>query len=256
MPNQNFAVTLINGPTVLVKFRNLRFLTDPTFDHAGCEYHGAVTLRKTSSPVIDSASLGPIDAVLLSHDQHKDNLDDSGRQLLEGVPLVLTTEVGADRLGGAARGLAVWERVELTAPDGTIVSVTATPCRHGPAGVEPLTGDVIGFMIEVDGMEPVYVTGDTVYYEGVAEVARRFSPGHIIAFTGAAQPRGPFDLTMSVNDVLDTAHAFKDALIIPVHNEGWEHFTESADVLVDAFTTFGMSERLRTIARGERVALA
>ncbi|MGR6429303.1 MBL fold metallo-hydrolase [Rhizobium sp. PAMB 3174] len=256
MPHESFSVTLINGPTVLIEFRGFRFLTDPTFDHAGCEYHGAVTLRKTSDPVIDPGSLGPIDAVLLSHDQHKDNLDDSGRRLLDSVPLVLTTEVGAGRLGGAARGLAVWGHVELTAPDGSTVRVTATPCRHGPAGIEPIAGDVIGFMIEAEGMEPVYVTGDTVYYEGVAEVARRFSPGHIIAFTGAAQARGPFDLTMSVNDVLDTAHAFKDALIIPVHNEGWEHFTETADVLVEAFTTFGISDRLRTIARGERVALA
>ncbi len=73
--------------------------------------------------------------------------------------------------------------------------------------------------------ETLYVTGDTVFYEGVAEVARRFSPRHIIAFAGAARPRGPFDLTMSANDVLDTAHAFPQATIIPVHSEGWEHFT-------------------------------
>jgi L-ascorbate metabolism protein UlaG (beta-lactamase superfamily) len=69
-------VTYIGGPTALVEWGGLRFLTDPTFDPAESLYPtSAYTLRKTIGPAIDVAALGPIDAVLLSHDHHFDNLD-------------------------------------------------------------------------------------------------------------------------------------------------------------------------------------
>ena len=64
--------------------------TDPTFDPPG-DYPGAMTLTKTKPATVTPAELGPIDAVLLSHDEHADNLDDSGRKLLCEVPVVLTT---------------------------------------------------------------------------------------------------------------------------------------------------------------------
>ncbi len=243
--------TLIGGPTVLIDYHGLRLLTDPTFDAAGSEYpRGHVTLRKTSAPACMPDDLGAIDAVLLSHDQHADNLDNAGRALLARVPVTLTTPVGAARLGGTARGLAPWTFVTLPAPNGTQVRITATPARHGPAGIEPLAGDVIGFVLEADGTPAVYVTGDTVYYEGVAEVARRFAPEVILAFAGAARPRGPFDLTMSANDLLDTAHAFPQALILPVHAEGWAHFTLSAEEARQVFQNLGLDSRLELLVPG------
>jgi L-ascorbate metabolism protein UlaG (beta-lactamase superfamily) len=254
MPNKPTEITLVGGPTAVVTFCGLRFLTDPTFDAAGSVYHlGAVTLRKKTSPAIGTEALGRIDAVLLSHDQHADNLDTSGREFLKEAAAVLTTPSGAARLGGNARGLSVWESVTLDAPDGTPIRITATPCRHGPAGIEPIAGEVTGFLLEAqDGRGgPVYVTGDTVFFSGVAEVARRFSPSLILAFAGAARTRGPFDLTMSAGDLLDTAHAFPRALIVPLHSEGWEHFTQSSEDLQTAFTALQMSDRLKVIQPGE-----
>jgi hypothetical protein len=46
----------------------------------------------------------------------------------------------------------------------------------------------------------IYLTGDTVFYDGVAEVARRFHPELVVIFAGAARTRGPFNLTMNTND--------------------------------------------------------
>jgi len=257
MPDIQARVTLIGGPTVLIEYAGLRLLTDPTFDDTGGEYGGSgVTLKKLTKPAVDQDAVGRIDAVLLSHDQHSDNLDKSGRELLRKVPLVLTTRAGSDRLGGSAKGLADWESHAMDAPAGS-VRITATPCRHGPAGIEPIAGDVIGFMIEdLSGrLGSIYVTGDTVYYEGVAEVARRFDPASIIAFAGAARVRGPIDLTMSVNDLLDTARAFPNAAIIPVHTEGWAHFTQSTEEIAGVFNALGQGHRVRTIGRGEALGL-
>lgn len=249
-------ITLIGGPTALIDYHGLRLLTDPTFDAPGSLYpRGDVTLRKTSAPSCTPAELGRIDAVLLSHDQHEDNLDHTGRALLAHVPLTLTTAAGADRLGGNAHGLKPWDSRSLRAPDGTLVRITATPARHGPAGIERLMGDVVGFIIEAEGMPTVYVTGDTVYYEGVAEIARRYTPELILAFAGAARPpQRSVDLTMSANDLLDTAQAFPQALILPVHSEGWEHYTLSTEAARQAFQKLGLASRMELLTPGRPFA--
>jgi L-ascorbate metabolism protein UlaG (beta-lactamase superfamily) len=73
----------------------VRVLTDPAFDPAGGEYvTGPVTLHKTSDPALRLDQLEPIDLVLLSHDQHFDNLDHAGRAMLPQVRNVLTTPPG------------------------------------------------------------------------------------------------------------------------------------------------------------------
>lgn len=259
MSNQKIALTLVGGPTVLIEYGGLRLLTDPTFDGSGHEYsRNGVILRKIADPKFGPDALGRVDAVLLSHDQHADNFDDLGRAFSQSVPVLLTTAAGAGRLGGNVLALDVWGSHILLDDDGTEVKITATPCRHGPAGIEPISGDVIGFMIETTdrSLPAVYVTGDTVYYEGVAEVARRFSPDFVLAFAGAARVRGPIDLTMSANDLLDTANAFPQSLIIPVHIDGWAHFTQGADEVAGVFKALGFEKRMRTIAPGERIVLA
>jgi L-ascorbate metabolism protein UlaG (beta-lactamase superfamily) len=236
-------LTLAGGPTALIEIAGLRLLTDPTFDPPSEHRLPHVTLRKTLAPAVGIDQIGHIDAVLLSHDQHSDNLDTSGRALLARVPNVFTTRAGAERLGGGIRGLAPWESASI----GTDMRITATPARHGPAGIEPLSGDVIGFMLSTGSGDAIYVTGDTVWYDGVAEVARRFSPRLVIVFAGAAKTRGPFHLTMDVNDVLETAHAFPKATIVPIHCDSWAHFTQTREDLVVSFKALGVESRLRTL---------
>jgi len=250
-------ITLIGGPTALIEVGGFRLLTDPTFDSPGEYRLPHVTLKKTSSPALAASDVGAVDAVLLSHDQHSDNLDNSGRAFLTEADRVLTTVVGAKRLGGRSEGLMPWETKTLTKPDGSSLQVTATPARHGPAGIEPLSGDVIGFVLtfEDQDMRPIYITGDTVWYDGVAEVARRFRAGVVLLFAGSARTRGPFHLTMDTNDAIETAHAFPDATIVPVHYEGWAHFTQSGDDLAASFNALGVGSRLQLLEPGVATAI-
>src|SRR5262245_12405189 len=245
-------LTLIGGPTALIELEGFRLLTDPTFDPPGEYTLPHVRLRKTTAPALTAEQIGPIDAVLLSHDQHTDNLDHAGRAFLAGAQRVLTTEAGAKRLGGGAQGLAPWATVALSKSDRRALLITATPARHGPAGIEPLSGDVIGFVIGTSDQRtrPLYITGDTVWYDGVAEVARRYRPAVVLRFAGSARTRGPFHLTMDTNDVIETAHAFPDALIVPLHCEGWAHFTQSGEDLALSFKALGLGSRLRLLEPG------
>jgi L-ascorbate metabolism protein UlaG (beta-lactamase superfamily) len=149
-------------------------------------------------------------------------------------------------------GLAPWQTQELITSGGQVIEITGTPARHGPAGIEPLSGDVIGFVVssKTNAFKPIYVTGDTVWFEGVAEVSRRFEPALVLLFAGAAQTRGKFNLTMNANDAIEAASAFKNAIIIPIHNDSWAHFTESGDDLEKAFKALGIGHRLRRLKPG------
>ncbi len=207
-------------------------------------------LEKLTGPAVSADTIGEIDAVLLSHDQHSDNLDHSGKDVLSRAKRVLTTQAGAKRLGSHAEGLAPWDVAVLTGASGQALTVTATPARHGPAGIEPLSGDVIGFVLSREQGAPIYLTGDTVFYDGVAEVARRFEAGVVLPFAGAAQTRGPFHLTMDTNDTIETARMFPDAVIVPLHTDGWGHFRQNANDLRASFDTLGFGSRLKLLEPG------
>ncbi|KAA2239050.1 MBL fold metallo-hydrolase [Chitinophaga agrisoli] len=247
-------VIYIGGPTVILEIGGLRLMTDPTLDPKGETFsiNGKPAYWKSAGPAI--TDIPPIDVVLLSHDQHGDNLDNAGRELMKAAPVTYTTKIGAERLQGNALGLAPWESVTVPAPEGGEITITGTPARHGPMGVEKITGDVTGFVVSYQDRQ-LYITGDTVFYEGIKEVAARFAPQHIFIFAGAAKPRGPFNVTMGTNDAIDTAFTFPQATIIPVHFEGWSHYTETGEMLQQSFNALGIGEHLRILPPGERVAL-
>jgi len=245
-------VTYIGGPTAVFEWGGLRLLTDPAFDPPGGEYKtGPVVLTKTTGPALSPGSLGRIDVVLLSHDHHYDNLDHSGRKLVEGARQVLTTPAGAERLGGRAIGLASWQSIDVPAAD-RVLRVTGTPARHGPAHRDrgPVTGFVLAFADALD--QAVYISGDTVWYEGVAEVARRFEVRVAVLFMGAATVPavGPEALTMTAEDGIQAARAFTGATIMPLHYEGWAHFAESREVIARAFDNVGIGPRVRWVELG------
>jgi L-ascorbate metabolism protein UlaG (beta-lactamase superfamily) len=86
-------LTHVGGPTVLIEVAGWRLLTDPTFDPPGrrWSFGWGSSSRKLTGPAVAAADLGPVDAVLLTHDQHADNLDEAGRSLLASVSTVVTT---------------------------------------------------------------------------------------------------------------------------------------------------------------------
>lgn len=245
-------ITYIGGPTAVLRMGGVSFLTDPGFDTPRDYPLGNRKLTRLTPPALRPDELGPIDAVLLSHDQHVDNLDHAGRALLASIPTVLSTPEAANRLDGVT-GLGTWD----TATVGPL-TVTGVPARHGPVGAEVEMGTVTGFVLGGDGVPTVYVSGDNAATECVAEVVARLGPIDIaVLFAGAA--RGPFfggaALTLTATDAVEAARILDPAVIVPVHAEGWAHFSEGPDVLAKAFADAGRSDRLRIPPAGTALRL-
>jgi L-ascorbate metabolism protein UlaG (beta-lactamase superfamily) len=258
MTDKRLAALYIGGPTALFEWGGFRFLTDPTFDPPGEEYKtGPVILEKVTGPAVPWGSLGRVDLILLSHDHHFDNLDRAGRAYLPHANRVITTREGAKRLGGDAIGLSPWESVDIAGRNGQLLHVTGTPAQHGPAHLN--RGAVTGFVVATAARpdDAIYFSGDTVWFDGITEVARRFPVRTAIFFMGAARVPavGSFALTMTAEDGVQAARAFSNATIIPIHYEDWKHFSESREVIAAAFAAGGISERVRWMERGIKIFL-
>ncbi|WP_405894733.1 MBL fold metallo-hydrolase [Streptomyces sp. NBC_01527] len=250
---EQFPVRVFGGPTAQFEYGGLWFLTDPTFDAPG-DYRrpGHPLLVKTAPASGSPADLGRVDVVLLSHDEHADNLDNSGRALLADIPLTLTAPAGGRRLGDRAKGLADWESIELDRPGGGTITVTGVPALHGPGTreeVEAIVGQVVGFVLTGEGLPTVYVSGDNASLDLVKEIAERFAPvDTAILFAGAPRFSAVFDGELIVLDSAQAAEAAKilgARRVVPVHYDSWAHFTEGRDELVAAFTTAGLADRLQ-----------
>ena len=248
--------TLVGGPTAVFEHAGLRWMTDPAFSPPGDFDH----LTKLTGPALEPDAVDDIDVVLLSHDHHADNLDPGGREFLPRAGRVLTTAAGAERLGGNAIGLEPWSSVEVEAPGGgPAVTVTAVPAQHGPDGTDHITGPVIGFVLSAPGTDTVYVSGDNASLDVVRRVAERAGPIDVaVLFAGAVQIAQRFDgayLTLSSDRAAEAAKILGARLVVPVHFEGWQHFTQGADALRAAFAGNQVTDVLRMPERGETLAL-
>jgi L-ascorbate metabolism protein UlaG (beta-lactamase superfamily) len=235
-------LTHIGGPTVLIEVGGWRLLTDPTFDAPGRRYSfgWGASSRKLAGPSIPAEQVGELDAILLSHEHHGDNLDRAGRTLLPDAGAVVTTASGARRLGGRARGLAPWDVTRLEAPGRSAIEITATPCRHGPAHAHFIIGDAIGFALRWERQERgvLWISGDTVLYDGVREVAERVQVHTAVMHLGAVRfpVTGPVRYTMTARDAVELGRLIRPHRVIPVHYEGWKHFAQGRSGIEKEFS--------------------
>jgi L-ascorbate metabolism protein UlaG (beta-lactamase superfamily) len=258
--NGSLRLLLVGGPTALIDYGGLRFLTDPTFDPPGEHPRPGtnIVLRKLSGPALSSEELPEIDAVLISHDHHADNLDPAGRAFLPRARRVLSTGAGAQRLGGGATGMEPGDTLTLEGPGGG-VTVTAVAAEHGPPEVAARNGPVIGFVIRGEGLPTLYVSGDNASVEVVRKIVSEHGPIAVaVLFVGGAQVPaawGQAFLTLTAETAVEAARALDPARIIPIHQDGWEHFTSSAEDVREGFAAAGLTDRLRPVKPGEAVSL-
>lgn len=245
-------LTLVGGPTAIIAYAGIRVLTDPTFDEPGDYPSGSVTLHKLTGPALGPDEVGAIDVVLLSHDQHPDNLDAAGRAFLPRAGSVLSTPAAAARIPGVV-GLVPWQ--SQTVGD---VEITAVPALHGPDGAEDLSGPVTGFVLRAPDQPVLYVSGDNAAPALVADIVGRVGRIDVaVLFTGAANVGrfGDSDLTLGARTAVEAARALGDAVVVPVHAEGWHHFTETVERLEREFAYAGLAGRLRVPAAGTPLVL-
>ena len=179
----------MGGPTAILEYGGLRWLTDPTLSPPG-EYGG---LTKLTGPALDLSQQDGIDVVLVSHHQHTDNLDPAGRAFLLSAHRVLSTTKAAEDLGGNVVGMEPWSEVEVETPRGGTVKVTAVHAQHGPDGSDEIQGPVLGFVLSAAGADRIYVSGDNASRDAVRAIVQRTGKLPIAILNAGAVQLSKFD---------------------------------------------------------------
>lgn len=257
-------ITRIGGPTALVEWEGWRILTDPTFDPPGRRYDFGFGTNsvKTVGPAVDLADLGDIDLVLLSHHHHADNLDDAGRAALASARTVLTTTAGAASLTRTTpdaladvRGLRAGDSTVVTADGKPPLTVTGTPCRHGAPLTRPIVGPVVGFSLSLgDSARPgLWMTGDTVLYGALLRAMTGLRPDVALVHMGAVKfpLTGPLAYTMDAADAVELIEAVDPGTVVPVHVEGWSHFSQQEEAAAVVLAASTVRDRVRWATLGE-----
>ncbi|EWY79901.1 hypothetical protein FOYG_16966 [Fusarium oxysporum NRRL 32931] len=265
-------ITHIGTATAVLSVDGINFLTDPFFSPAGTQFPsipGQPDLKVQDDPALKMNQLPHIDAVLLSHENHPDNLDELGRQLLDGRHVV-TTEDGAKNLAPrpSVLGFKDWEEKDVCI-GGKNFHITATPCKHWPGH------ECVGFVIHTQdfGVAPdgrpnaIYFTGDTVYVEELAQVADRYHVAVVLMNLGKATFYGindkgelshegdKIEITMDGRQAARLFRDIKADVLVPMHYESWGHFTQFEEGLAKEFSEEGVLGHVRWLKPGMAVRI-
>ena len=265
MASLNLNITHIGTATAVLEINGVNMLTDPFFSPAGTSFPVTddFALKVTENPALRLDQLPIIDAVLLSHEDHPDNLDPLGRQLLDGRR-VFTTMDGAKNLSPrpSVHGFKSWQEMQV-AIAGKQLKIIATPTKHVDG--QECTGFLItspDFGTGRDGLpNAVYFSGDTVYIPELAGMASKYHITAAVMNLGNAHvaedwtdPSGPkYQITMDGKSAARLFREIKADVLVPMHYEAWGHFTQFGEELRRVFEDEGIAEKVCWLVGGKAV---
>jgi L-ascorbate metabolism protein UlaG (beta-lactamase superfamily) len=262
----SLSLTFIGNATVLLRWGPFTVLTDPNFLHAGQRAHlgyGLLTERLLE-PAMRVDELPPLDAVVLSH-LHGDHWDRVAAAGLDRSLPIVTTPHASRRLQGLqgfrrAVGLTTWESHTLLKGQ-SILKVTALPGIHAPRLLSPLLPPVMGSLLELgdtsgEVAQRVYLTGDTLMFEGVHEIARRHPDVDLaVVHLGGTTLPGGLVVTMDALQGSALVRFLRPQVAIPVHNDDYGVFKSPLSAFLDEVASTGVGDLVRVVPPGTTTQL-
>jgi L-ascorbate metabolism protein UlaG (beta-lactamase superfamily) len=212
-------VTLVRHATLLLDVGGKRILVDPMLRAAGSTPPIENTPNPVRNPLVElpvpaAEVVAGIDGCIVTH-LHADHFDDAADELLPRDLPVLTQPASAAALRD--RGLTA----VTDDPAGWLgLEIVRTGGHHGTGELAERLGPVSGFVVE-----GVYVAGDTVWCDEVAEALAAHGPHTVVVNAGGARFLEGDPITMTVEDVRRVREATR-AEVVVVHLEAINHCLE------------------------------
>jgi len=278
---ESTAITFVGHSSFLIQTAGRALLIDPVFATR------LVVLRRQRRAGLRVADLPPIDAVLLTH-AHMDHLNrPSLRKLTRemrrrglAAPVAIVPNGVEDLAGdlGFARVVSLewWQSTELAGPprryghktrpipfrqdagqnSSETLRITATPARHWGARMFKDTHRGFGgYVIESASGPAIYHSGDTAYFGGFAEIARRLQPEIALLPIGAYFPDSYRAVHTSPEEALQAFLDLGARRMIPMHYGTFrlsqEPMEEPVERLMAAARQAGVAGSVCVLPEGE-----
>jgi L-ascorbate metabolism protein UlaG (beta-lactamase superfamily) len=235
----------------------MRVLVDPMLGAAGTAPAVPNTPNAKPNPLVDlpfgdeglADLIENTDAVLVTH-THNDHWDGRAQELLPKDRLVLCQPEDEASISGAGftnvsavdPGLA-WRGLRIRRTGG----------RHGTGEIGAQMAPVSGFVIRTEGSPSLYVAGDTIWCDEVAEALRAHRPDVVVVNAGAARFLEGDPITMTAEDVARVCRAAPEARVIAVHMEAINHCLLTRPELADELGKDGLDGQVEIPADGQTV---
>lgn len=249
---------LWRNATLLLNIDGISILVDPMLGEKGSMGKMPMTESELLNPLTDlpfnkeelSNRLKEIDAVAVTH-LHPDHWDSEAVRLLgKNIPIICP-DVISDHI--AAQGftniMTVKDQLQWKN-----ITISTTKGQHGTGEIGEKMGIVNGFVFKKEN-QSVYIAGDTIWYDDIAEEIDRHQPQNIIVAGGAATFSVGDPIIMTSEDIVKVCEYAPESTVWVTHLEAVSHCREDRKFIQGKITENGLSERCFVLDDGEEVEL-
>jgi L-ascorbate metabolism protein UlaG (beta-lactamase superfamily) len=237
--------TLLRNATAVLVTGGVSFLIDPALDPAGARPPVGNTANQKPNPLIGlpdgwEGMVEGVDVVVVSH-THRDHFDETALDVLDRQAPLLCQPEDYSRFNELGFVDAHAVDPSITIDD---VRITRTAGRHGTGKIGDLMAPVSGFVFQANDDPTIYVAGDTIWCDEVAESIDAYRPDVIVVNAGGARFLEGDPIVMTAEDIAQVHRAAPDALTVVVHLEAINHCHETRAYYRESLPGLGMDMRM------------
>ena len=217
---------LLRHATVIITIKNLKILVDPMLSAKAAMDPIQNCGNDIRIPMVDLPvdreklyqMIKETDAVVITH-LHRDHWDTAAQQMIDKNKFIICQPADEEKI--KAQGF--YNINPVTAQmEWRGITISRTGGRHGTGAIGKLMGDVSGFVFSNNG-KTIYVAGDTIWCDEVADALNTYKPAYTVLNTGGAQFLTGDPITMAPRDIMNVHAHLKETKIIAVHMDTINH---------------------------------
>jgi len=249
---------LWRNATLLLNAKSGSILIDPMLGEKGTLGKFPWTEDTRQNPLLDlpfsraelELRLNSASAVFVSH-LHPDHWDEAAIELINKT----TPIIAPPSIAGTVASFGFQDvRTLHNSMDLDDMKLHITEGRHGKGEIEEKMGEINGLVVQTEN-NTVYVVGDSVWCQEVHEVIQTFQPDHIVIAAGAATFSIGDPVTMTAEDIKETANSASNAKIWITHLEAISPCVEGRTFLKGFLKKNKLEDQCYILDDGEEVIL-